>query len=75
MTYKRKYNVHTFKINDEQMEEIREHVYSILRIVKREEVIDAMNEAIPEMNKEQFENELRFRDICGTLFDVSRYCL
>lgn len=72
---KRKYNVHQFKITDEQMKEIREHIFSILRIVDRTEVIDAMNDAIPEMDKEGYENEMRFRDVCGTLYDVSRYCL
>jgi len=67
--------IHRFKINDEQMKDVKENICNILKMMKREDVVDVVNDVLIEMDEKRFSNEQKLKHICGTLYDVSTYRL
>lgn len=68
-------NDYDLNVDDITEQEIRKHAFSILRLLKREDVVQAILKAIPEMEKDNCTNGYKIRDYCGTLFDVTRRSL
>lgn len=68
-------NDYDLEVDDRTEKEIREHVFSILRLLNREDIIRSTQKSIPEMEKDKCTNGYKIRAYCGALFDVTRKAL
>lgn len=60
------------EISSEEEEVIRVHVFEILKVLGREDVVKDIEKVIPEMDKEKCDNLYKIKDYIYTLVDVLR---
>ena len=63
-------NLTRTQLTDEQEKEIRDHIESILEILNRHDICEAIERVIPDMNKDKYTNWDKIKDFVYSLTDV-----